>query len=88
MAAKGIPLSRFALLISFLPDVQRVVRDRTELTDTYDLEIEFAPDAATNTQGVPSITTALKEQLGLELKPATGPVSVIVIDHVEPPTPD
>jgi len=88
MAAKGIQLSRFALLISFLPDVQRIVRDRTGLTDTYDVEIEFARDAATNTQGAPPITTALKEQLGLELKPATGPVSVIVIDHVEPPTPD
>jgi len=88
MAAKGIPLSRFALLISFLPDVQRIVRDRTGLTDTYDVEIEFARDAATNTQGAPPITTALKEQLGLELKPATGPVSVIVIDHVELPTPD
>jgi uncharacterized protein (TIGR03435 family) len=88
MAAKGITLSRFALLISFLPDVQRIVRDRTGLTDTYDVEIEFARDAATNTQGSPPITTALKEQLGLELKPAMRPVSVIVIDHVEPPTPD
>jgi uncharacterized protein (TIGR03435 family) len=88
MAAKGIPLSRVALLISFLPDVQRIVHDRTGLPDTYDLEIDFARDAATDTQGMPPITTALKEQLGLELKPATGPVSVIVIDHVEPPTSD
>jgi len=34
------------------------------------------------------IMTAPKEQLGLELKPATGPVNVLVIDHVEPPTAD
>jgi uncharacterized protein (TIGR03435 family) len=88
MAAKGTALPRFALLISFLPDVQRIVLDRTELTDTYDLKIDFARDAATDTLGTPPITTALKEQLGLELKPTTGPVSVIVIDHVEPPAPD
>jgi uncharacterized protein (TIGR03435 family) len=35
-----------------------------------------------------SIFDALKDQLGLELKPSTGPVDVLVIDHVERPTPD
>jgi len=87
MTAKGIPLSRFALLISFLPDVQRVVRDRTGLTEAFDIDIEFARDA-TNAQDAPPITTALKEQLGLELRPATGPVNVVVIDSVEKPAED
>jgi uncharacterized protein (TIGR03435 family) len=88
MSAKGLALSRFALLISFLPDVQRVVRDRTGLTDAFDIDLDFARDATAGLQDVPPIMTALKEQLGLELRPATGPVSVIVIDHVEPPTAD
>jgi uncharacterized protein (TIGR03435 family) len=88
LVAKGIALSRFALLISFLPDVQRIVRDRTGLADAYDLELEFARDAAADSQGAPPITTALKEQLGLELKPATGPAPVFVIDRVEKPTED
>jgi len=86
--AKGIPISRFALLISFLPDVQRIVRDRTGLTEAFDIDIEFARDANAGAQDAPPIMTALKEQLGLELRATTGPVDVIVIDHVEPPTAD
>jgi len=50
--------------------------------------IEFAREATADTQGLSPIMTAPKEQLGLELKPATGPVNVLVIDHVEPPTAD
>ncbi len=36
----------------------------------------------------PSLMTALQEQLGLRLESARAPVEVLVIDHVERPTPD
>jgi uncharacterized protein (TIGR03435 family) len=88
ISAKGLPLSRFAVLISFLPDVQRVVRNRTGLTEAFDIDIDFARDSGADAQDHPPLMTALKEQLGLELRSARGPVSVIVIDHVEPPAPD
>jgi uncharacterized protein (TIGR03435 family) len=88
ISAKGLTLPSFAELLSFVPAVQRIVRDRTQLNGQFDLDVDFAPNANAPDAQAPSFFTALKEQLGLELKPATGPVNVVVIDSVEPPAPD
>ena len=75
----------------------RVVIDDTGLQGNYTISLKFSladQSAAPNTQAaalsdsVPSVFAALKEQLGLELKPSKGPIQVLVIDHVAPPTPN
>jgi uncharacterized protein (TIGR03435 family) len=34
----------------------------------------------------PDFFTAMREQLGLKLEPAKGPVEILVIDHAERPS--
>ena len=69
--------------------VLRPVIDRTELTGGYTWSLEWAPDENRDANpNLPSLMTALVEQLGLKLESARGSVEVLVIDHVEPPTPD
>ena len=70
----------------------RPVLDRTGLKGNFDFVIEWAPapsgaalpgtDVQTDPSG-PTFLEALKEQLGLKLESQTGPVDVLVIDHVE-----
>ena len=88
VSAKGMPLTYLAELLSFVPEVQRKVRDRTQLDGRFDFDFEFSPVANAADAQQTSIFTVLKEQLGLELRAATGPVDVVVIDSIEPPTPD
>ena len=77
---------------------KRLVIDRTGLTGNWDLEVNYTPDASQVPPGVelppgidrngPSLFTAIEEQLGLQLRPARGPVEVLVIDSIQQPTPN
>jgi uncharacterized protein (TIGR03435 family) len=73
--------------------VGRIIVDKTGLGEKkFDFDLSWTPDdrrAADNAAGAgPSIFTALEEQLGLKLVPSKGPVEVIVIDHIEKPSPN
>jgi uncharacterized protein (TIGR03435 family) len=65
----------------------RIVVDRTGLSGNWQFILTFAPEGATDSN-VPSLFTALQEQLGLKLESTKAPVDVVVIDQVERPTPD
>nr|WP_255551082.1 TIGR03435 family protein [Granulicella sp. dw_53] len=65
----------------------RVVVDKTNLSDRYDLKLQWTPDdVAVGDDSAPSLFTAIQEQLGLKLESAKEPVPVMVIDHVELPS--
>ena len=64
----------------------RIVVDRTGLKGPFVIDLEWSQDQTLS--DLPSIFTAVQEQLGLKLEPARAPVDVLVIDSVERPTPD
>ena len=80
----------------------RPVRDETGLIGVYDFTLEWAPEQRLLPPGVPpealeknpnappsdgpTLSTALKEQLGLKLEPARGPVPIIVVVSASRPS--
>ena len=75
--------------------IRETIVDQTGLSGWFDIDLTVSqepspkvpPDALTAASAT-SIGPFLEEQLGLKLEPTTGPVDVLVIDHVEKPTPD
>jgi len=76
--------------------IDQPVIDATGLKEPFDIELEFAalplsaaPSAdLTPRNDGPSILEALQSQLGLKLESRKVSVEVLVIDHVERPSPD
>jgi uncharacterized protein (TIGR03435 family) len=99
LTAGGMPISQLLLPLSQF--TERLVFDRTGLTGNFDIDLAWTPDRlpqgppppgapplpSVDPNG-PSLFTALQEQLGLKLESQRAPVEVLVIDHVERPTPD
>ena len=68
----------------------RKVVDKTGLTGFYQIDLSFAPDplppGAEIDPNLPSLFTALREQLGLRLVSETGQVDTFVVESVERPS--
>jgi uncharacterized protein (TIGR03435 family) len=86
MEATRVNMERLARRIS--NSAGRPVLDKTGLEGDYAFTLEWtqsdlAPDADVN---VPSIFSAVQEQLGLRLQPAKDPIEMLVIDRAEKPS--
>jgi bla regulator protein blaR1 len=88
-------LADFATGISWYQQIDRAVVDRTGLSGSFEITLDYSPSPLTaqpdsDTNADPSlpmtIFTALQEQLGLKLESQKGPVHILVIDHVEEPS--
>lgn len=97
IVANGWSMARLAGALSQF--VHRPVVDRTGLAGDFALDLQWTPevspssgaaraDAPSPPVDLPSIYTAVQEQLGLTLESTSGPLEVIVIDSVQPPAPN
>jgi uncharacterized protein (TIGR03435 family) len=96
MGARNITLDFLAKQLPYMGQLGRPVLDRTGLTGTIDIVLEWVPDVSTGNGLVgqdftadpngPSFDQALKEQLGLKLDSQKGENQVLIIDHVERPS--
>jgi uncharacterized protein (TIGR03435 family) len=93
----GYPIESLAVLLSQI--MRRTVVDKTGLTGKYEFTIPWTlsefeltpntpPDGANDNDLGGSIFTVLPERLGLRLESGKVPTNVIVIDHVEEPSPN
>ena len=93
----GAPVSFLASILRL--ELGRPVLDETGIDGRFKFKLEFRSEAVdvkralalagepiTDDDPRPSISTAIKEQLGLELQSKKGPVTTFVIEGVERPT--
>jgi bla regulator protein blaR1 len=97
MGSRNTTMDTFANWIPLLEPLDRPLVNQTGLTGSYDLEVVFTPpwkipkaegaDAQLDLSG-PTFLEGLKNDLGLKLVPTRATVQILVIDHVEEPTPN
>lgn len=102
--ADSVPMYILADQLTRLNTLGRPVIDKTGLTGSYNFTLRWTADnlpfpvlhdpvglgsaTANDDNSSASLITALEEQLGLKLVPQKDRSDVIVIDHIEPPSPN
>jgi uncharacterized protein (TIGR03435 family) len=88
IGARHTDLDSFAKILA--RQMSLPVLNQTGLSGIFNFKLHWTPDdarlaAGRDTEG-PSIFTAIQEQLGLRLRSAKAPVTVLIIAHAERPT--
>jgi uncharacterized protein (TIGR03435 family) len=91
LTATSATMANLATNLSML--LQRLVIDRTGLSERFDFNLEWKPLDSTGdpaatpaAEFAPSLLAALDEQLGLKLEAQRAPMDYFVIDSADPPT--
>ncbi|HEY4380359.1 MAG TPA: TIGR03435 family protein [Acidobacteriaceae bacterium] len=85
----NVSMNDLAMMLQF--NLDRPVVDQTGVKGRYDFRMQWTVDegqAPADPDAPPGLFTAIQEQIGLKLESTKAPVDVLVIDHVEKPSPN
>jgi uncharacterized protein (TIGR03435 family) len=94
LAGRSVTWAQILRALSTSPTLGRLVIDGGAQPGLFDFELRWVPAIRPASAGPPpadlpdSIFTALQEQLGLQLNPATAPVPVVVVLSASQPEPN
>ena len=88
LSCASCSLSTLAMFLSNF--LKRPVQDETGIQGLYDIKLAFEPldNPPSQATGLPSLSSALQEQLGLKLESRRLPVKDLIVDHIEHPSPN
>jgi uncharacterized protein (TIGR03435 family) len=84
---KAVGTQMWTLLQTVIGQMGAPVSDDTQLSGPFDFDIQWSNDVGA-ANDLPSISTALQEQLGLKLEKRRVSAEMFVVDRFERPTPD
>jgi uncharacterized protein (TIGR03435 family) len=87
LVVENAPLSDWVKFLALRPQLDRTVIDRTGLSGNYDIRLEYPRDPD-NANLLPAIKPLLEAQHGLTLRDAEADVEILVIEHIDRPTPN
>jgi uncharacterized protein (TIGR03435 family) len=81
-------MTEFPMMLEFV--LEKPVVDQTGLEGRFDFVLRWTPEGApaADPNALPGLFTAIQEQLGLKLEATKAPVDVLVIDHIDNPSPN
>jgi bla regulator protein blaR1 len=97
LGARYVSTAMIADALSGLSNMGRPIVDETGLTGRYDFTLQWTPEensevpggaSTTEEPAGPTFVNAVEEQLGMKLESTGAPVQILVIDHIEQPSPN